>query len=99
MITPRFSQESYIIDSVNQLRVHCEEKKDYQIVQKIIMSIPARFESIVDVMKQTKDLASLSVIKLIGTLQTHKNCVFSWNENTSECAFNAEQEEGILVLN
>lgn len=44
-----------LIDMGNQLRIHGEEKSDYQIVQKILISLPERFDSIV----QTKDLTVL----------------------------------------
>jgi len=50
-----------LIEMGNQLRVHGEEKSDYQIVQKILISLPKRFDIIVAMMKQTKDLTSLSV--------------------------------------
>lgn len=49
-----------LIDLGNQLRVNGEEKMDYLIVQKFFISLPARFDSIVAVMEQTKDVTSLS---------------------------------------
>jgi len=36
-----------LIDLANQLRVHGEEKTGYQIVQKVLISLPERFDSIV----------------------------------------------------
>ena len=38
-----------LIDLENMLSVHGEEKLDYQIVQKILMSLPKKFDSIVDI--------------------------------------------------
>lgn len=43
-----------LIDLGNRLRVHGEEKTDYQIVQKILISLPEKFDSIVAVLEQTK---------------------------------------------
>ena len=63
-----------LIDMGNQLRIHGEEKSDYQIVQKILISLPERFVSILAVLEQTKDLTVISVIELIGTLKAHEKC-------------------------
>jgi len=64
-----------LIEMGNQQRVHGEEKSDYQIVQKILISLPKRFDIIVAMMEQTKDLTSLSVTELIGTLKAHEKRV------------------------
>lgn len=64
-----------LIDLGNQLRVHGKEKLDYQIVQKIFISLPERFDNILVVMEQTKYLTSLSVIELIETLKAHQKNV------------------------
>ncbi|XP_010462955.1 PREDICTED: uncharacterized protein LOC104743593 [Camelina sativa] len=83
-----------LIDLGNQLRVHGEEKTDYQIVQKILISLPARFDSIVAVMKQTKDLTSLPVTELIGTLKAHEKRVEARGATMSEGAFNVRTRGG-----
>nr|ABW74576.1 pol polyprotein [Boechera divaricarpa] len=85
-----------LIDLGNQLRVHGEKKTDYQIVQKILIYLPARFTSIVAVMEQTKDLPSLSVIELIGTLKAHEKRVSSRNVSMNEGAFNILREREVV---
>ncbi|KAG7563872.1 Integrase catalytic core [Arabidopsis suecica] len=87
-----------LIDLGNQLRVHGEQKTDYQIVQKILISLPERFDSIVAVMEQTKDLTSLPVTELIGTLKAHEKRVSSRNENMTEGAFHVLSREGKAVV-
>ncbi|XP_010507316.1 PREDICTED: uncharacterized protein LOC104783913 [Camelina sativa] len=83
-----------LIDLENQLRVHGKEKTDYQIVQKILISPPARFDSIVAVMEQTKDLTSLPVTELIGTLKAHEKRVEARGETMSEEAFSVRTRGG-----
>lgn len=80
----------------NQLRVHGEEKSDYQIVQKILISLSERFDSIVAVMEQTKDLTSLSVTELIGTLKAHEKHMENQSENMLEGAFNVQQRRNFF---
>ncbi|KAL1213892.1 hypothetical protein V5N11_028649 [Cardamine amara subsp. amara] len=67
----------------NQLRIHGEEKSDYHLVQKILISLPERFDSIVAVLEQTKDLSVLSVTDLIGTLKAHEKRVEARGEHSS----------------
>ncbi|XP_024013815.1 uncharacterized protein LOC112087892 [Eutrema salsugineum] len=81
-----------LIDLGNQLRVHVEEKTDDQIVQKILISLPEKFDSIVAVMEQTKDLQTLAVSELIGTLQAHESRVASRYESSTEGAFYEEKK-------
>ncbi|KAL1190822.1 hypothetical protein V5N11_006155 [Cardamine amara subsp. amara] len=80
-----------LIDLGNQLRVHGEEKTDYQIVQKILISLPEKFDSIVVVMEQTKDLTSLPVTELIGTLKAHEKRLSIREERSTEGAFYGEK--------
>ena len=54
-----------LINMSNQLRVHGEDKTDYQLVQKVLISLPQKFDSIVAVLEQTKDLSTLSMTVLI----------------------------------
>ncbi|KAG7579135.1 Zinc finger CCHC-type [Arabidopsis thaliana x Arabidopsis arenosa] len=84
-----------LIDLGNQLRVNGEEKTDYQIVQKILISLPERFDSIVAVMEQTKDLTSLSVTELIGTLKAHEKRVSIREERSTEGAFYGENKSEV----
>ncbi|XP_024003644.1 uncharacterized protein LOC112081433 [Eutrema salsugineum] len=50
----------------NQLTYHGEKKTNSQIIQKILISLPAKFDSIVSVLEQTRDLDSLTMTELIG---------------------------------
>ncbi|KAG7640275.1 Zinc finger CCHC-type superfamily [Arabidopsis suecica] len=80
-----------LINLSNQLRVHGEEKSDYQVVQKILISVPQQFDSIVGVLKQTKDLSTLSVTELIGTLKAHERRLNLREDRINEGAFYGEK--------
>ena len=47
-----------IVELANQLTYHGEQKSDVQLIQKILISLPAKFDSIVSVLEQTSDLTS-----------------------------------------
>ncbi|KAL1198057.1 hypothetical protein V5N11_005051 [Cardamine amara subsp. amara] len=80
-----------LIEVGNQLRLHGEEKPDYQMVQKILISLPEKFDSIVGVLEQTKDLTVLSVTELIGTLKAHEKRISVREEQSREGAFYGEK--------
>lgn len=84
---------SKIIEMGNQLRLHGEEKSDYQIVQKILISLPERFDNIVAVLEQTKDLTVLSVTDLIGTLKAHEKRISLREERSTEGAFYGKNKQ------
>jgi len=49
-------------------------------------------------MEQTKDLTSLPVTELIGTLKAHEKCVSSRNESMTEGALHVLSREGKVVV-
>lgn len=80
-----------LINMSNQLRVHGEEKTDYQLVQKVLISLPQKFDSIVAVLEQTKDLSTLSMTEMIGTLKAHEKRLSLREERINEDAFYGEK--------
>ena len=79
-----------LINMSNQLRVHGEEKTDYQLVQKVLVSLPQKFDSIVAVLEQTKDLSNLSMTEMIGALKAHEKHLSLREERSTEGAFYGE---------
>ncbi|CAA7062303.1 unnamed protein product [Microthlaspi erraticum] len=63
-------------------------------IKKILISLPARFDSIVAVLEQTKDLSLLPVTDLLGTLKAHEKRVEVRNENMTEGVFFAKSRGG-----
>lgn len=52
---------SRVIQVVNQMRTYGEEITDQKIVEKILISLPEKFEYIVAAIEESKDLATLIV--------------------------------------
>lgn len=78
-----------IVELANQLTYHGEQKTDVQLIQKILISLPAKFDSIVNVLEQTSDLTSTKMAELIGILKAHEARLAAREESTSEGAFDA----------
>ena len=78
-----------IVDLANKLTYHGEHKTYVQLIQKILISLPAKFDSIVSVLEQTSDLTSTKMTELIGILKAHEARLAAREESTSEGAFDA----------
>ena len=57
-----------VISIVNQLKVNSEKIEDQRTVKKILRSLTRKFESIVVAIEKSKDLSTLSVKSLLGSL-------------------------------
>ena len=60
---------SRITELVNQMKTYGEEMSDKKIVEKIMISLPEKFETMVVVVEKTKDISRLSVYELMGSLK------------------------------
>lgn len=56
-----------IQEVVNQRSLLGEEKTSYQIIRKILNSMPKRFSGLVALMHETKDLINTTVTDLVGS--------------------------------
>ena len=54
---------------VNQMKSYGEEISDKRIVEKLLISLPNKFDPVVAVIKETKDLSLLSVQELFGSFK------------------------------
>ncbi|XP_077253100.1 uncharacterized protein LOC143892392 [Tasmannia lanceolata] len=76
-----------VISLVNQLRVNGEDIQDQRIVEKILRSLTRKFEYIVVAIEESKDLASLSIESLLGSLQSHELRMKQFDSSPLEQAF------------
>ena len=73
---------------VNLLTTNGEELGDQRVVEKVLRSLPTKYEMIVIVILEFKDLTKFSVEALFGSLQSHE-AIFNLEDGTgtSEHAF------------
>ena len=57
---------------VNHLKVNGELVKDQRVVEKILWSITQKYESIVVAIEESKDLSTMPIEGLVGSLQSYK---------------------------
>jgi hypothetical protein len=76
---------------INQLKSNGEDYQEQRIVEKILRSLPHKYDNLVMTIEEAKDLTILTMDELMGTLQTHEHRI---NRNKSysshEQAFKAQ---------
>src|SRR5438270_11874195 len=55
-----------IMDIVNQMKIHGEDVIDKRIVEKILMTLPAKYDPTIGIIEQTQNLETLGVEELMG---------------------------------
>ena len=63
---------THVIGMVTQIRSHGETLEERRIVEKILRSLPSRFDVIVTTVEETKDLSNFLVDELHASLMTHE---------------------------
>ncbi|XP_038979882.1 uncharacterized protein LOC120109997 [Phoenix dactylifera] len=78
------------LELVNQMKVYGEEMSDRKLVEKILISLLEKFDSMVAVIEETKDLFKLSVQKMLGSLKSYKQRLERHSEKSIESAFQSK---------
>ena len=93
-----FMKESDTIDSfftlliglVTQMRSHGETVEERRIVEKVLRSLPSRFDVIVTTIEETKDLSNFIVDELHASLMTHEQRLGRTKNSSLEHAFRTQ---------
>lgn len=74
---------------VNQIRLTGEAILDQRIVEKVLRSLPKKFEMVVTVILESKDLSNFSVDELMGSLLSH-DCRLNLEDESMAHAFKSQ---------
>jgi hypothetical protein len=78
---------SNMLDVVNQIRRFGENLSDQKVVEKILISMPMKYDHVVAAIEESKDLSVLTVDELFSSLQSHEDRMKRYEENSTENAF------------
>ncbi|KAJ0467977.1 putative RNA-directed DNA polymerase [Helianthus annuus] len=63
---------SKVMRIVNQKRAYGEDVSDQQVVEKVLRSLPTKWDHVVTAIEESKDLSVLTFDQLMGSLQSHE---------------------------
>ena len=81
---------SKVKEIVNQMRAFGEDILDKKIVEKILITMPQKFDPIVTTIEETKDLSTLSETELVGSLEAYEQRLYRHKEDTLENVFQSK---------
>ena len=64
-----FSRVSNIF---NQIKTYSDMIEDKKIIQKILRSLPIKYDHVVAAIEESKDLSKLILLELMGSVEAHE---------------------------
>ncbi|CAO2830911.1 unnamed protein product [Amaranthus hypochondriacus] len=95
---------SRVIEIVNQMKSYGENISDEKIVKKILLTLTEKYDDIVAIIEETKDLSKISVEQLMGSLESHEQRKNRHNDEESEetalqAKFNMKHKNNVMKEN
>ena len=85
----KFSSQNSTL--INQIKSNREEYDEQWIVEKILRSLPQKYDNLVMTIEEEKDLTTLTMDELMGTLQTHEHWINRSTTTSQEKYFKAQE--------
>jgi hypothetical protein len=67
------SFDTHVIGLINQIKSHGETIEDIKVVEKVLRSLPPKFDTLVVTLEESKDLSRFSLDELQASLINHEN--------------------------
>ncbi|RVW37349.1 hypothetical protein CK203_087717 [Vitis vinifera] len=81
-----------LMDVVNQMRLLGEVFTDQNVVEKIMVSVPQKFEAKISAIEESCDLQTLTIVELTSKLHAQEQRVLMRGDEATECAFQANHK-------
>ncbi|KAA8523929.1 hypothetical protein F0562_010352 [Nyssa sinensis] len=78
-----------LVDIVNKVRLLGIDFSDSKIVQKILVTVPKKFEATISSIENSKDVSSITLAELLNALQAQEQRRLMRQEGSVEGAFQA----------
>ena len=85
---------SRVTEIVNQIRAYGDQIEEKKIVEKILRSLPPKFDHAAAVIEESKDLSILTMYDLYGSLESHEERMKRSSNQSLEQAFQSKVNLG-----
>lgn len=79
-----------VVEIANQMLLYGEAVEDKKIVEKILISLTEKYDLIVSIIKETKDITKLNIRELMASLQAHEQRLLRHSEKSIESALQSK---------
>lgn len=79
-----------ITSIVNQIRNYGDTIEDKRIVEKVLRSLPLKFDHVAIAIEESKDLSKLTIPELMGSLEAHEKRLNRHSEQSLEQVFQSK---------
>uniref|UniRef100_M1B1W5 Retrovirus-related Pol polyprotein from transposon TNT 1-94-like beta-barrel domain-containing protein n=1 Tax=Solanum tuberosum TaxID=4113 RepID=M1B1W5_SOLTU len=83
-----------LLNIANRVRLLGSVLNDSRIVEKILVTVPERFEATINTLENTKDLSKITFAELLNALQAHEQRRVMREEGNTEGALFAKPQDG-----
>ncbi|TXG46269.1 hypothetical protein EZV62_028232 [Acer yangbiense] len=83
---------SKLSELVNQMRLYGETVEDFKVVEKMLISLPEKFEAKVATIEESCDLKKLTISEMISKLQAQEQRISMRSDDVTEGAFQARHK-------
>ncbi|XP_028102621.1 uncharacterized protein LOC114301857 [Camellia sinensis] len=81
---------SRVMQLVIQMKIYVDNISNQRVIEKILISLPEKYNPIVAVIEETKNLADLSIKELMGSIKTFEQWLSRRSEKSIESAFQSK---------
>ena len=85
---------SRFTELVNRMKIYGEDISDKKIVERILIRLPEKVDSKVNVIEETKDISKLTVQELIGSLKSFEQRTMRHSEKSIASVFQSKLNIG-----
>uniref|UniRef100_A0A2N9EI16 Integrase catalytic domain-containing protein n=1 Tax=Fagus sylvatica TaxID=28930 RepID=A0A2N9EI16_FAGSY len=89
---------SRVAEIVNQIKSYGDTIQEKKLVEKILRSLPKKFDHVVAAIEESKDLSILSLYELMGSLEAHEGRMSRFSSQPLEQAFQSKETQDTWFL-
>nr|XP_025686936.1 uncharacterized protein LOC112789306 [Arachis hypogaea] len=73
-----------VTDLVNKMRVYGEDMPDSKVVEKILRTMPMKYDHVVTTILESHDMDTMTIAELQGTMESHISRILEKSEKSTE---------------
>lgn len=87
-----------LLDNVNKVRLLSTDFSDSRIVQKILVTVPEKFEATISSLENSRDVSSITLAELLNALQAQEQRRLMRQEGYMEGVFQAVSQNNMYKI-